>query len=430
MRKTCLYLLPLVACVLFVAGCDSQSAQINAAQQKLDKALATFAIAQQGYAPVANNASQDLQSYRQSQLATIVSDLESVLAEGSASQKKTAAQLLANVHLSAARYAARDALGQFTSLAAKTPVLDGMLHAAERSSAQALAADVDYDATLSQLAADSSTLQQQQSELRGQAETLQQQIDALKSEQQSIQSGAQQEMAKARAALDAAFIALGDEQANQQEIADAAARKAGEQSAEAEKRQVEIDLRQRRLDVIQAQLNTVTAQIADLKAQAEATRKLQSDTQAAVAAAKKVVTDQGAALKAEFDARAAEYGQVAAQFQTAAERTDKAVALLESADAAEAIGALMDKAYVNTERALTASAWASVVQMLAVISERVGLPEAGDYKAAHEKALADHAAAVTAAQEAITAAKSQTETLGEEGASANALLDGYAARLK
>jgi len=426
---TPLFVLPLAVAALVLAGCDSRSAEIGAAQQKLDQALSVFAIAQQGYAPVANGQPRDLQAYRQEQLASIVDELEQVIATGSQDQKKTASRLLAAVHLSAARYATRNALSQFATLSAQTPILDGALSAAERSSAQAQAADVDYDAALAQLAADSSTLQKLQDELRQQAGTLQEQIAQLTGEQQSINAQAQAAMARSRAAQEAAFIADGDAQSSQQEIAADTAREAAKHSAEAEKRQVEIDQRQRRLDVIQAQLDTVTAQIADLKAQADATRKLQADTQAAVAAAGKVVSEQAAALKGEFDARAAEYAQVSGLFQSAASRADKAVELLAAADAEERLSGLMDQAYVNTERALAGGAWASVTGMVATIAEQVALPEAGTYRDAQKAVTAEVAAADEAAGAAIAAAREEAAAIGDTAAAQAAILNGYAERL-
>lgn len=430
MCKTPLCLAALIAALLFAPGCDQQTAQYNTAQEQLDRALELYAAAQQGYAPVSNGQPGSLQAYRQAQMASAIDELQNVINTGSPQQKATAARLLADIHLSAARYATRDALAEYAALAARTPVLEASLQAAERASAQVQRSDVDYDEALARLAGDVNTLDQQRSELSQQAQTLLGQIDQHRAAQTEQRTIAQQQMAQAQAAGQQAFIATGDKQAEYQQAADAAERRAGEASAAAEKRQVQIDLLQRRLDVVNRQLETIQSQIANLQQQTEQTRRLQADTDRAVTAANEQMQQQARELSGEFEALSAIYNQtVMPTLSNAADRAASAVDLLAGAAAQDKLSARLDQVHVNTERAIVAGSWSAVLDMVATIAEQAGLPDAKRYREAQQQAATQRARAVEAAQEAIGAARELVDSLGDAASVQAAQLDRYAQHL-
>ena len=124
--------------VSVLTGCDEQAAQFAAAQQKLDQALAVMAVAQQGYVAADDQAqTQGIQDFRQQRLAQTHADLRQVLTSGSPDQKAVAGRLLSSVLLSSARYTTRDAIAEYAQLAARSQILTGALHAAERAAAHA-----------------------------------------------------------------------------------------------------------------------------------------------------------------------------------------------------------------------------------------------------------------------------------------------------
>ncbi len=410
--------LPLVGCV------DEESAQQLDAQGRFHDALQMIDTAGDGYVPEGSEtqfeievdgepgqvARADLQSYRQEVLSEASAAIEQDLDAGPASQQIAARRVLASIHGSAARHAARTAMTEWTGLSNQGATLQGLMIAIDRADARGRLYSADEGELLAQLNRDSVSTTRRISQLEKDAsrtnrgiQDLTIRIQDLKAQAQAALVGDQEMRLEALTSVGLERYDLYDQAAEQKRAADSAL-------AKAQQLQVQLEVRESEWSILSKQLKLTRESAAFLKGQIEQTRQRQRQTRQLRDNALNTKTQATQGMMGYFSQISEVYTDaVDAEMTGAAERLTEAIGLLtEAVDASrgknqtviklDLLAAMVEKTYVLTSHILVSSSYGFKLAAVATQAQRV-LPEQAAF-------FQDNAAKVKAKQvELIDASK-------------------------
>ena len=262
----CLFVSGLLA---VTGGCDRRE---GAAGGDFQAALTLMDKANQGYiAPDAEAPAGDetlsLQQYRQQTLDKALARLEQVVQSGDAAQKSAAHRMLADIHVSAARYKARQSASAYAALAAETSSLITQLRAIDRLDSQAALFSQDRSSIKDAIEAELQAQQAQRQDVAARITELNQQIEQAETQRAAARKKAEAASGEQHELESDAFVAEGDEHYNLLDRASEAKRRAGAAAAEANKHQVQIDQLQSQREIEQVKRQQIDQSIEQLEAQ-------------------------------------------------------------------------------------------------------------------------------------------------------------------
>lgn len=379
MRKQ--LVLPLVmASVTCVIGCE----EAVDTQSALDRAIQKVEQASVGYVPGQDN---DMRAYRQRTLGEAAQELQTVANSGTPAEQSAARRLLAELHLSAARHAAREASMAYGELLPRAIELSSLILDADRAGAREKSLDQGQPQVVASLQQAVTEQTRQQQQLGQERTQLQSQLEAAQAEVAQIRERSNAAMARAQELRDQAFVKEGDERFNLENDAAAAAREASIADAEAQRKQLDVDIIQSKLAVVNSQLELVNNLVAELNNRVQKAQERQQEIQTATGEAQKNRQESLAALQQKLGTLMNEYNtQVEERYARATARVAEAIQALQAAQQgagpaarqglqADLLAARTTQAQLLTEHLFVTDGFHDVVKMLDAASAR--LPGAG-----------------------------------------------------
>jgi len=381
----------LIAVILVaVSGCaDEEAARQAAARAEFEEALTLFGEADRGFVDSKTaEAETRLSEFRVQKLNEVTKRLEGVIANGSASQRMAARQLLAEAITSEARFISRQGSTAWADLSDRGAGLLSDLVAVGRTSALAGSLDTDNTELVRKLEDDKLKTRSRIDTLGGEQEQLDGRIDELKSQIDALTEKSNEAMTEARRLEDKAFPLKGDRRYELYDQAAVSQRKGEKTKAEADSLAVMWDVYTSERSIIDRQINLARQSLESIEAQIVQSNQRQEDTDADAEQARQKRDEAIEKLDQAMQQIAADHdGSVEAVFDRARRRIDEALDVLQevadkdkaaptfdpNAVRADRLGKLMAKLHIITSHVL---AEASLGSTLAVIAARASADSA------------------------------------------------------
>ncbi len=393
MRKKFTMWVVLAVIAMTQLSCDSQASQQAKAQRHLDAALAKLAQANSGYVLSSSKGEgPGLQAYRQSSMDAVFDDLNEVMKLDAPAQKFQALRVSADIDISAARYAGREAASENAVLAGRSSTLLGYLGAFEGASSRSEALQPQEQTTLEKLQEEIDRQTARHKSQTAEAQALRDELENVHQQMARFKARADEGYAKAQALQDQSFVAQGERKYDLQDQATELQRQAAIESAAAEREQVIITDRSNRLELIQSQLALTDQLLAELNSQVKDTRARAAHLRDESTTAADVSAQAAETMSQEF-AQIIEVHEQAVQrrMTEAGKRASKAIGALEQAMALasdqsdrqavrfQLLAAYVEQAHITTSHAMFLGGLAHTTRMLAESTQRLTPQNAGVY---------------------------------------------------
>ncbi|MEE9212120.1 MAG: hypothetical protein V3U29_05645 [Phycisphaeraceae bacterium] len=442
-----------IVMLALLTGCSDRSAREHAEKQKaLNEALELFRQAESGYVPEQTGMkSADLAGYRQKKLKDAADTLRQVTdtSSGPAWVRLQANQLLAEADASAARATARDAMGNWASLANRSATLLSLLGIAEQAASRMTLFDVDQTPLVNRLLDDQNNTQRTLGELRRAAAQLNEKIDELTTSITQLTDKRDQTLANAQRVREQAFGAEGQQKYDLEDEAASIVRTANSLDAQAQHLGVKHNVFNSELNRVEHQIQLAEEVLAAIGRQIDDANNHQLASQQQIEAAR---ADRDAAvdqLETEFHSIAQDYrqkveqplGQAAQTMTDAVSALEQAQKLAKSADRQavqlELVSAQVGQVYILTNHIIACGDFGHTTAAIAAGADRLA-PDRRNFAEQYHKLRQVQARLIQEALATIEAAKSVAQALADGGHSnevreiANeqlAHLDNYARRI-
>lgn len=388
MRKA----LPLLVLLGLMAACsDEQALEQAKSRQQFQQALQVFEEAQIGYVPTkeAGNTSDprqtiDLQEYRKNKLTQASRELQSLMDQGSESQRVSVRRLLADADISIAVHGAGQASASWAELSSESTKLMSLMVALDRAGARAKQFEADSTGPLLEKLRED--LGQINRDLAGHEQAigkLEPQIAEFKSKIAAFQAQNEQAIQQARSFYDKAFVSKGDAQIQLYRQSDSAQRNADTADREARRLTVSLDIASSELAIMakQASLSRESAKATQEQIQdAEARQNQAREAREAALLQKRQAGDE---LEKALITVARAYAKlIEAKFTAAEEQMNHAVDLLTKAQSmtrgdekktvqTDLLSAHVMRANVLTNHALASAGYVHLLDILASQTEHL-----------------------------------------------------------
>lgn len=417
--------LALPGVTLLSAGCEPQA---DGGDPDLEQAIELIHLASEGYVP-ANRTDAfdalDVEGFRQAALQEALSHLESAARRGEPEQRVAAQQMMADIHASAARSAARRANTAYSELVT-TAGMTAQLRIVSQAHLRLRLFDRDRSVVRRELEREVERQRGDRDRLRSLASELEEEIAALVEERDGHREQASEARAKHHELREQAFLLEGDEYYDLLDEATRAERRAAAAEVEAERVDVQLERRRSELVAVESELAGIESVLADVATQLEKWEQreaVHSDELDRVQPEHQAAAEE---LVARFDRATQRYDErVREPFLAADEHITEAIDRLESL-VSQASGSQrhevqqdllakrVAKVHLLSDHVIAAGGFAHTLGILARQAPRV-MPEAFDadvFARARDRVAAQQREVAEATESAVQVARTLASELG------------------
>ena len=422
--------LSVLAALLGVAGCSQREAnkQQLEAQKTFDEAFKQMALATSGTRDVKlAEDSQTLEQFRQQKLKDVAKQLQPLTSQGPPAQKLAALSLIAETYASQARLLARSASAAWPQQTALGSAL--LSDASSIRVAQTIAAEhnkVNHDKYLAGLRDHEKQLVSQQDQLATELAAQRKAVETLSGKEQTASETRKTKIAEAEKLNRQAFSAEGQAQYDLYIKAAGATREADRLSAEADTAAAKLSIEQAQLRVLEKRHENTQQLLAEVREAIKQAEQRASDTRDMATKSEQRATQLAESFNAKFKTLVTQQAeQVDQPFTEALEQYEQSLNKLEAAKAVappaarqatelDLAGIRAEMGQVHQQQALIADAYSQLLSSLAKTTEPLEQLHGPTAEAA-SSASARSSKANSAAQDTLTTALEQLNTVAESG---------------